>query len=159
MLVGRLGDALADFLVGDAFFLGPVVDGEVDADRLAQPFAQARGIPLLGIGIRRDVLVDEVLDHVVAHVVDGLGHFLALHDADALFEDHLALVVHHVVELQQVLADVEVARLDLLLRLFQRLVDPRMDDGLALLEAAASVSMEFSRSEPKMRIRSSSSER
>ncbi len=47
----------------------------------------------------------------------------------------LALVVHHVVEFEQVLADVEVARLDLLLRLLQRLVDPGMDDRLALLEA------------------------
>src|SRR5205085_11144631 len=38
------------------------------------------------------------------------------------------------VELEQILADVEVARLDLLLRLLQRLVDPRMDDRLVLLE-------------------------
>ena len=41
----------------------------------------------------------------------------------------------HVVELQDVLADVEVARLDLLLRLLQRLVDPGMDDRLVLLQA------------------------
>ena len=54
---------------------------------------------------------------------------------DALLEDDLALVVHHVVVLEDVLADVEVARLDLLLRLFQRLVDPGMDDRLALLQA------------------------
>ena len=63
------------------------------------------------------------------------GHVLVGHDLDALLEDHLALVVHHVVELEQVLADVEVARLDLLLRLFQRLVDPRVDDRLALFKA------------------------
>jgi len=55
--------------------------------------------------------------------------------SNPLLEDDLALVVHHVVELEQVLADVEVARLDLLLRLLQRLVDPGMDDGLVLLEA------------------------
>ena len=60
---------------------------------------------------------------------------LVRHQFDALVEDHLALIVHHVVELQDVLADVEVARLDLLLRLFQRLVDPGMDDRLALLQA------------------------
>ena len=71
----------------------------------------------------------------MAHVVDGLGNVLAAHDADALLEDDLALVVHHIVEFEQVLADVEVARLDLLLRLFERLVDPRMDDRLVLLEA------------------------
>ena len=60
---------------------------------------------------------------------------LVAHQLDALLEDDLALVVHHVVEFQQVLADVEVARLDLLLRLLQRLVDPGMDDRLVLLEA------------------------
>ena len=58
-----------------------------------------------------------------------------VHDLAALLVDDLALVVHHVVVFQQVLADVEVARLDLLLRLLQRLVDPGMDDRLAVLEA------------------------
>jgi hypothetical protein len=79
-------------------------------------------------------LGDQVVDDVVAHVGHGSDGF-AVHQFDALLEDDLALVVHHVVELQQVLADVEVARLDLLLGLFQRLVDPRMDDRLAFLEA------------------------
>ena len=78
---------------------------------------------------------DEIVDDLMAHVVDRLGYFLAAHDADALLEDDLALVVHHIVELQQVLADVEIARLDLLLGFFERLVDPGMDDRLVLLEA------------------------
>ena len=76
-----------------------------------------------------------VVDDVVAHVGDGLGQALAVHQLDALLEDDLALVVHDVVVLEEVLADVEVARLDLLLRLFERLVDPRMDDRLVFLEA------------------------
>jgi hypothetical protein len=38
---------------------------------------------------------------------------LGLHDLQPLAEDRLALVVHHVVELQQLLADVEVAAFDL----------------------------------------------
>ena len=91
-------------------------------------------VPLLGIGVLRHVLGDQVLDHLVAHVGDHLGGTVVRIQFDALLEDHLALVVHHVVELQDVLADVEVARLDLLLRLLQRLVDPGMDDRLVLLE-------------------------
>ena len=83
----------------------------------------------------RHVLGDDVIDEVVAHAGDGLGDALVLHQVDAVFEDFLALVVLDVVELQQVLADVEVARLDLLLRLLQRLVDPGMDDRLAFLQA------------------------
>ena len=81
------------------------------------------------------MLGDQIVDHGVAHVADDFGHRLIVHPFDALIEDDLALVVHHVVELQDVLADVEVARLDLLLRLFQRLVDPGMDDRLVLLQA------------------------
>ena len=129
------GDALADLLVRDAFLLGPFIDRKVDGDGFAQLLAQACSVPLLGIGVFRDIPRDEVVDHLMAHVVDRLGHVLAAHDADALLEDDLALVVHHIVEFEQVLADVEVARFDLLLGLFQRLVDPRMDDRLVLLEA------------------------
>ena len=81
------------------------------------------------------MLGDEIVDHVLAHLGDGFGQVLAFHQVDALLEHHLALVVRHVVEFQEVLADVEVARLDLLLRLLQRLVDPGMDDRLVFLEA------------------------
>ena len=102
-----------------------------------QLFLQARDVPLLGIGVFGHVLGDEVVDEGVAHVGDGLGDAVVLHQVDALVEDHLALVVLDVVELQQVLADVEVARLDLLLRLLQRLVDPGMDDRLAFLAGRA----------------------
>ena len=71
----------------------------------------------------------------MAHVGDGFVDMVVAHQVEPLLEDHLALIVHHVVVFQQVLADVEVARLDLLLRLFQRLVDPGMNDRLVLLEA------------------------
>ena len=57
------------------------------------------------------------------------------HHLAALFEDDLALIVHHVVIFQNVLAHVEVARFDFLLGLFQGLVDPGMDDRFVLLEA------------------------
>ena len=60
----------------------------------------------------------------MAHVVHGLGDIFALHDANALLEDHLALVIHHVVVFQEVLADVEVPRFNLLLGFFEGLVDP-----------------------------------
>jgi hypothetical protein len=59
------------------------------------------------------VLGDQVFDHRVAHVGDRFVDRLVAHQLEPLLEDHLALIVHHVVELEQVLADVEVARLDL----------------------------------------------
>jgi hypothetical protein len=79
--------------------------------------------------------VDHVLDHLVAHVARDLGDFLGAHDLVALGEDDLSLVVHHIVEFQKLLADVEVASLDLGLRAFQRLVHPGVDDRLAFLQA------------------------
>ena len=52
-----------------------------------------------------------------AHVGDRVRQMLVgIHELDALLEDDLALIIQHVVVLQQVLADVEVARFDLLLR-------------------------------------------
>ena len=121
-------------LVGDALLLRPFVDRQVEAEHALELLPQALGVPLLRIGVFGHVLGDQLVDRGVAHVGDDLVDRLVAHPLDALLEDHLALVVHHVVELQQVLADVEVARLDLALRLLQRLVDPRMDDRLVLLE-------------------------
>ena len=80
-------------------------------------------------------LGDEVVDDAVAHVVDGGAHALLGHELAALLEHDLALVVHDVVVFQDVLAHVEVARFDLLLRLLDGLVDPGMDDRLVLLQA------------------------
>ena len=98
---------------------------------------QARDVPGLRIGVVRNVFGDEVVDDARAHILDRRSSELGGHHLAPVLEDDLALVVHHVVELENVLANVEVARLDLLLRLLQRLVDPRMDDRLVLLEAEA----------------------
>ena len=71
----------------------------------------------------------------MAHIGDHFADRLILHPFDALIEDHLALIVHHIVVFQDVLADIEVARLDLLLGLLQGLIDPGMDDRLVFLQA------------------------
>ena len=127
--------ALADIALVDAFFLDPVLDRQVEIERGRDAFLEAGGVPLLGIGGLGNVAGDERVDHLGAHLGDDLRKVFGIHQLDALLEDDLALVVHDVVVFEKVLADVEVARLDLLLRLLQRLVDPRMDDRLALLEA------------------------
>ena len=71
----------------------------------------------------------------MAHIQNHLGHVVGGHDVLAIFVDRAPLVVHDVVELQQILADLEIARLDLLLRLLKRLVDPGMNDRLTVLQA------------------------
>jgi Ni,Fe-hydrogenase maturation factor len=50
---------------------------------------------------------------------DGFGNIVASMISMALLEDDLALVVQNVVVFQEVLADVEVARLDLFLGAFR----------------------------------------
>ena len=124
-----------DFLVGDAFFLGPLVDRQIEPEHALELLAQAGDVPLLRIGVFRHVLGDQIVDHGMPHIGDHFADGLVLHPFDALIEDHLALIVHHVVVFQDVLADIEVARLDLLLCFLQRLVDPGMDDRLVLAQA------------------------
>ncbi len=60
---------------------------------------QTGHVPLFGIGLFGDVAAHQHLDHFVAHVGDGLGDVGRRHDLAALLEDHLALVVHHVVDI------------------------------------------------------------
>ena len=90
---------------------------------------------MIGIASLRDEIVDEIIHHLMPHVADDLFKLLRFHDLAALAEDHLALIVHHIVEFQKLLADIKVAAFDLGLRPLERFVDPRMNDGLAFLHA------------------------
>ena len=86
---------------------------------------EAFDVPLLGVRAIGHVARDQRVDHVVTHLGDGLVDVLGIHQVDALLEDDLALVIHHVVVLEDVLADVEVARLDAGLGALDGLGDPR----------------------------------
>lgn len=100
---------------------------------------------------------DQLMNNVVAKFANesdmGRGHDLA-----ALFVDDFELIVHDVVEFQQIFADIEVARLDVLLG-FSSAV---LIHGCAIFSPSRSPSLEripSMRSEPKMRIKSSSRDR
>ena len=68
-------------------------------------------------------------------VEDGLAHVALLQDFAAVLVDLVALVVEHVVELERALAHVEVARLDLDLRLCDRARDHSRLDGCLVVHA------------------------
>ena len=74
------------FLVGDAFFLRPVDDGQLDVEDLLDLGFEADRVPLLGIGLLGDVARDELVDHLVAHVGDLVAHVVGRHDLLALLE-------------------------------------------------------------------------
>ena len=80
---------------------------------------------------------DQFLRHLLAHFRNDFFDLVGAHDFEPLLEDHLALIVEHIVEFQDVLADFEVAGFDFLLRFFERLVDPGMGDRLAFFETQA----------------------
>ena len=70
------------------------------------------------------------MTHVDHHIIDRF----AVHDFGALFIDHLALVVHNVVVLDDLFADLIVPRLDLLLGGLDRLGKPLGPDGFAVFQ-------------------------
>jgi hypothetical protein len=84
------------------------------------------------------MLVEDAAHHFAADAADGIGQVLGAHELGALLVDDLALVVGHVVEGEQLLADVEVVRLDLALRLFDLARQHSAFDHLAFLHAGQS---------------------
>src|SRR6185312_5407148 len=113
----------------------PEPEVELDAELRFELALEAREIPLLVDRIGRHEAAHHLDDDVAAHVDDRLGDAFAVEQFVALLVDDLALVVRGVVELQQVLADVEVVRLDLALRLFDLAADHAVLDRVVFLHA------------------------
>ena len=109
--------------------------GPLSAEDALEAGPNAGDIPVLGMGTR----VDELVHHVVSELLDGLDdHRPDVFSHQCLSTHHvdgLALEVHHIVVLKQLLADVEVVALDLFLRVLDGAVDPAVLDGLVIFEA------------------------
>ena len=104
-----------------------------DVELPVEGLAERGEIPVLGVRVVRRVGVQRGHRDVVDPLRDRVRLALAVEDLPAHPVDDLALLVHHVVVLEQVLADLVVVRLDAL--------------------------MPWIRCEPKIRSRSSSRER
>src|SRR5439155_934336 len=96
-----------------------------------QVLHQSLEVPVLDVAALAG-LVDSLLDDVLHVAQDVAARVGALQHLLPLFVDDLALLVHHVVVLDHVLAGVEVHALDLLLRARDGARDPRVLDGLDL---------------------------
>ena len=81
------------------------------------------------------MLVDERADRLLHDPVNRGREILGPHDLGALLVDDLTLVVRHVIEQQQLFADIEVMRLDLALRLLDLAGEHAALDHLAFLHA------------------------
>src|SRR5437867_11968170 len=131
--VARLHDLLDDLLVGDGRRLLDLgLQRHLELPLLAQRLLQAVEVPLFLDAVGRHEGANHVFHRALAQVRDLRLELLGLEDVVALLVDDLALVVGDVVVLEQLLADVEVARLDLALRAFQAARDDAGLDGLAV---------------------------
>ena len=96
---------------------------------------EAVELPLLRVELRVGVLVHLRADDVLDHAHDILTQVLAEEDLAALAVHDFTLLIHDIVILEDVLADVEVARLDLLLRVLDGIRDELVFDWLVLVHA------------------------
>jgi hypothetical protein len=112
-----------------------------------------------GAALFRHVLIDEIIDRLLANAVHGRRQVLAPHDLGALLVDHLSLIVGDIVKEQELLSDVEVVRLDLALRLLDLARQHAALDDLARLHARHRQRRLVRLGSPKMRIRLSSIDR
>src|SRR6185312_2965148 len=97
--------------------------------------AQAREVPIRGIDLFGAVRLQHAVEDVLDEPHEVVAALVAIEDVAAQLVDRLALLVHHVVVLEKVLADLEVPPLDLGLGALDGLGDHAMLDGLALFHA------------------------
>ena len=133
--IAGLDQTFADHFVVHALFFTPGRNRYVQVQLLDNSRLEPLGIPLICIGFRRHKLVDQIVDHLFAHVRRNLLQVRGFHDVAALAKDDLPLVIHHIIELQQLFANVKVATFDLGLCPFERLVHPRVHNRLAFFQA------------------------
>ena len=114
-LMHLLFDLLGELLAVHALELIRLDVQQVAGNQADEVVAEALHVPVLRLHAVRHVHADRRLDRLVHHGQDGILEVLAVQYAVALAVDDLALLVHDVVELQDVFTDAEVAALDLAL--------------------------------------------
>ena len=133
-LVGQRLQPIDDHFLLDRLFRQPRLDRRLQVEQIVDAFLQRRDIPLLGIGPRRTIGRDQPGDRLGPEILDHVADMVRIHDLGALLVNHLALVVHHIVEFDDLLANVVIARLDLFLSGLDRLGNHRADDRFAILQ-------------------------
>ena len=129
-LVGVLLQGLDHVVAVEPFGAADLVGHGVEVERhrpqLLELGLQRVEVPLLGEALGGPG--DEALDDVVDEAADLVLEVRALEHLATLGVDHVALAVHHVVVLEDVLAGVEVLGLDLALGVGDRAGDPLVLD-------------------------------
>src|SRR5882724_6719230 len=133
-LLGELGDLRHQRLLRAD--LGDVeIGGEPEVELTVEALVQRGHVPGLGMSVLGGVAADQGRDHLADPLQHRLFLTLALENLAAHPVDDLALLVHHVVVLEEVFPDLEVAGLHALLRGADGASHHRVLDGLALLHS------------------------
>ena len=113
--------------------LQPLRQRQGNGEFRLQLFFQARDIPLFLHAQGWDEAVYHIVDDVAANSGNGVRDIVLAQQVVALLVDDLALVIGHIVILQQLLANIEVAPFHLALRLLDGIGHHAVLDRLALL--------------------------
>ena len=133
IFVGRLDDAGTQLLLVEVFVLvEPVLERKPQSKLSGERRLQAGNIPLFGNAAWRNVGRNYCVDRTFAHRTNRVGNVCCFQQFIALLVDHLALIVRDIVVLEQLLADVEVARFHFPLRVLDGPRNPGVFDRFAL---------------------------
>src|SRR5690606_5589796 len=114
--LGLIDNAIVQIIVSQiGFFLQHFSQRQLNLEGALQSSSQARDIPLLFHRVLRHVFTEQTADSRFTQAADGVGNISGLQHFVTLGVDHLALIVGHVVILQQLFTNIEVAGLDLAL--------------------------------------------
>src|SRR4051794_15128630 len=133
-LLDRLPEGIAQLV--DAEMVEAQIAG-VDVEVGEHLGAQAGEVPFLRVGLLGAVEVQQPVDDVLDDAHHVVAPFAPFEDVAAKLVDRLALLVHHVVVFEEVLADLEIPSLDLGLGALDRLADHAVLDRLPLFHAEA----------------------
>ncbi len=140
LLVVRHQQLRHDFFAQAVFvqlvvFVEPLLDRQLNREVGIERRFQAGNIPLLRQGLWRNVLADQVVEHFLAEVGNGLANVLGSQQRVTHVINHFTLLVGHVIEFKQLFADIEVATFHLALRFFDGVGHHAMLDRFAGLHA------------------------
>ena len=116
-------------------FRQPLGDRQIHAEVATQAGLETRNVPGFIQGVRCDVLINHRIDDIGADRIDGLADIGGIQQLVALLIDNLTLIVGDIVKLEQILTNIEVATFHLALGILDRLGNPRVLDGFAILHA------------------------
>jgi hypothetical protein len=98
--------------VAGFFSFDPRIDGQRRSEVAFEGLGQTGHVPLLFRSTSRHVLIHQLCDHILTDALDGLGNIFRTHEISALLIDHAALIIGHIVILQQLFARIEVVLFD-----------------------------------------------